>query len=162
MQKQHHSSNDDGVVPKQKKATLFSKAKKNLAGKVVASAFGKDALKSILDEETREKFALFKQLMVSEFGEEKAGILEEDIIRLIVKGYILSFVSFPFPLSPSPSYWLRRHFAYENGIINPDELPKLQDLVKKICYLLTGMLPPQSFSLNKFLLRCIPNDGGSK
>lgn len=81
------SANDDAVVPKQKKATLFTKAKKNITGKVASSAFGRDALKSILDEETRETFHTFKQLLVSEFGEEKANALESDMIKLAVKGY---------------------------------------------------------------------------
>jgi len=114
------ASHDDAVVPsKHKKATLFAKAKKNLTGKVVSSSVGRDALKSILDDETRENFNIFKQLLVSEFGEEKAGALESDIVRLVVKA----------------------HFAYENGLIDTEDLPKLQDLLKKCCYLLTGAFP---------------------
>lgn len=87
------SAHDDAVVPKQKKATLLTKAKKNITGKVVSSSVGRDALKSILDEETRENFSIFKQLLVSEFGEEKANALESDMIKLVVKGYLWVFFS---------------------------------------------------------------------
>jgi hypothetical protein len=124
------STHDDAVVPKQKKATLFTKAKKNITGKVVSSSVGRDALKSILDEETRENFNIFKQLLVSEFGEEKASVLESDMIKLVVKG----------------------HFAYENGLIDTEELPKLQDLLKKCCYLLTGAFPMTAEATKKQVL----------
>lgn len=87
--KKQFPSNDDAVVPKQKRASVLTKAKKNITGKVVSSSMGRDALKSILDEDARENFGLFKQLLVSEFGEEKANEIEADIIKLMVKGYLL-------------------------------------------------------------------------
>ena len=92
------STNDDAVVPKQKKATLLNKAKKNITGKVVSSSVGRDALKSILDDDTRESFNIFKQLLVSEFGEEKAATIEGDMVNLVVKAYpfVISILFCPF------------------------------------------------------------------
>jgi Domain of unknown function (DUF758) len=95
IKKQPPSTHYDAVVPKQRKATLLTKAKKNISGKVVSSSVGRDALKSILDEETRENFELLKQLLVSEFGEEKAAELEVDMVKLVVKGYLSSYFFFP-------------------------------------------------------------------
>lgn len=85
--KKQYPSNDDAVVPKHKRASMITKAKKNITGKVVSSSMGRDALKSIMDEEARDNFGLFKQIMANEFGEEKAAEIEGDIIKLVVKGY---------------------------------------------------------------------------
>jgi len=107
---------DDASPDRRKRVSVMQKAKKNIAGKVVSSSLGRDALKSVLDEEMRDNFALFKELLVSEFGEEKAEVLEKDIVKLIVKA----------------------HFAYENRSLESEHQQALQSLTRKCCYLLTG------------------------
>ncbi len=64
------------------------KAKKNIAGKVASSSLGRETMKSFMDDEERANFELFTQLLVNEFGPDKAEALEKDIVKLIVKGYL--------------------------------------------------------------------------
>jgi len=114
------NGNDAATVKtkKSRKGSLLSQAKKNVAGKVISSAMGKDLLKKIIDEETNEQVELLKILLVNEYGKEKADHIEISFIKLILKA----------------------HFAIENKLLTSDAFQPLLELSRKVCYLLSGAI----------------------
>jgi hypothetical protein len=110
------SNGDKPKGKKPRRGSLLHNAKKNVAGKIASSNIGKDLLKKIVDDEIRNNLELLKSVMVNEFGADEANVIENNIIKLIIKGHLL----------------------VEDKLLNVEVLSPVQPQVKKVFYLLTG------------------------
>jgi len=79
---------DDGAVRK-KKEGLGARAKKKMAGDLATSGLGKKVMKTVLNEESISLLTSMKRIVSKSDGKKKAEEMEKNIIKLMVKGYIL-------------------------------------------------------------------------
>jgi len=93
------------------KETTMDKAKKNFAGKVSSSSFGKNVLKKMMDQTTREALKSVKKIIaIQSESKSLAEITERNLTKIAVKAY----------------------FLYEKGIISLKHLDNSETLSRKI------------------------------
>eukprot|EP00019_Armaparvus_languidus_P009360 CAMPEP_0168593272 /NCGR_PEP_ID=MMETSP0420-20121227/8220_1 /TAXON_ID=498008 /ORGANISM="Pessonella sp." /LENGTH=340 /DNA_ID=CAMNT_0008629401 /DNA_START=63 /DNA_END=1082 /DNA_ORIENTATION=- len=78
-----------GVV--KRKSSLMMRAKKKVAGKAATSGVGKRLIKSVMnDDEVDQLFNSGKAIVVRDTDQKRANTLEDTIIKLAVKGILLT------------------------------------------------------------------------
>lgn len=72
-----------------KKQGIGARAKKKMAGDFATSGLGKKVMKTVLNEESMSLLTSMKRIVSKADGKKKAEELEKNIIKLMVKGYLL-------------------------------------------------------------------------
>lgn len=72
-----------------KKQGMAARAKKKMAGDLASSGLGKKVMKTVLNEESLSLLTSMKRIVTKADGKKKAEELEKNIIKLMVKGYLL-------------------------------------------------------------------------
>lgn len=68
---------------------VLSRGKKAMAGSIAASGIGKKVLKSVLNEETASLLEAVKKIITKQYSKKKADEVERNIIKIVVKAYML-------------------------------------------------------------------------
>lgn len=74
---------------KTKKDGIGARAKKKMAGDLATSGLGKKVMKTVLNEESMSLLTSMKRIVTKADGKKKAEEMEKNIIKLMVKGYLL-------------------------------------------------------------------------
>jgi len=72
-----------------KKEGIGARAKKKMAGDLATSGLGKKVMKTVLNEESMSLLTSMKRIVTKADGKKKSEELEKNIIKLMVKGYLL-------------------------------------------------------------------------
>ena len=74
---------------KTKKDGIGARAKKKMAGDLATSGLGKKVMKTVLNEESLSLLTSMKRIVTKADGKKKSEEMEKNIIKLMVKGYLL-------------------------------------------------------------------------